>query len=80
MHSFVHMNTEPGIGGGVGAGQSITLALGSSKQEDCREFVVSFGCRVDTILKIKNYDHGQPNGSHCVTLYKFYFCSIWKVI
>ena len=78
MHSFVYMNTEPGIGGG--AGQSIILALGSSKQEDCREFVVSFGCRVDAILKTKNHDHGQPNGSHCVTLYKFYFCSIWKVI
>lgn len=72
------MNMEPGTGGGVGAGQSIKLALGSSKQEDCHEFVVNFGCRVDAILKLKNYDHGQSD--HTVTLYKFYFCSIWKVI
>lgn len=71
---------ESGIEGRVGAGQSIKLALGSLKQEDCREFVVSFGCRVDAIVKIKNYDHGQPNRSHCATLYKFYFCSIRKVI
>lgn len=46
------MNMEPGIGGGVGVGQPRNLALGILKQVDCHEFVVSFGFRVDAILKI----------------------------
>lgn len=54
IHNSVPMNMELGIsGGGGGVGQPINLPLGSLKQEDYSEFVVSFGYRASCYFKNK---------------------------